>query len=94
MILISRQISLHTRFLSEGLAFLGHYSLLMLCIHMMDWMHWDRIFMKLFHLSEGIPIILIRVAVTITATMLFSKLRPVRVLFGYEDLRKEPVEGK
>ena len=66
----------------------------MLCIHMMDWMHWDRIFMKLFHLSEGIPIILIRVAVTITATMLFSKLRPVRVLFGYEDLRKEPVEGK
>ena len=94
VLLISRQISRHTRFLSEGLACLGHYSLLMLSIHMLDWMHWDRIFMKLFHLSEGIPIILIRVGVTIAATVVFSRIRIVRALFGYEDLRKGSAPGE
>lgn len=96
IIMASQFIEKHSKYISAGLSYLGKYSLIALCVHIVELnlFPWGRI--ADFLIAYGMPvdlkmcfIILGKLLMVIAAVIIFSKWNFSRKLFGYKVLDKK-----
>lgn len=101
IMLISSFIEKHTRHISNVLAFVGKYSLFVLCIHIVELnlIPWGTITRNL--IAQGMPvdfgiyfIILAKFTIIMSLTVIFAKWNFTRRLFGFSKIEKTKLLNK
>lgn len=89
IILCSRVIDRKLKVIKKLLLFVGRYSLLILCVHIieLDLFPWQMLMVDCLHIPEMVykySMLIIKPAVVLCATWILLKFAFVRRLFGYE----------
>lgn len=94
VIVISRFIEKHSKLLTNGLAYLGKYSLIVLCVHILELNQFPWRYIEIRILNLGITQLMtdciiagIRIVFIIVVTVILSKIKWITNLFGMKSTK-------